>query len=238
MIKVAIVDDSREEGELLTSLVQKTYQSHKIMVETQTFTKAQNILYELDENKYIDLVLADIEMPEMNGLELAEEIRKRSKNIQIIFITSHTKYAIDGYSAKAYAYLLKSLVREKLPAMLVAVYQEIMEEIRDVYCIRTSRRYEKLSYKEIYYMYKIGKYSVIVTENREIKLRKSLNDICEELDDIRFVFIDRGFVINIDHLVSMTSGTVKMRDGFEKQVTPARIHDVKRLINENWRKTK
>ena len=54
-----------------------------------------------------DLLLLDIEMPEMNGLEVAHKIRETNSDVLIIFITQMAQYAIEGYSVQAFDYILK-----------------------------------------------------------------------------------------------------------------------------------
>lgn len=66
------------------------------------------------EEHDVDMAILDIEMPEMNGIELGKELRKRRKDIILIFITAHTQYAMDAYQIHAPVYLEKPYSYEDL----------------------------------------------------------------------------------------------------------------------------
>ena len=54
-----------------------------------------------------DIIILDIEMDGMNGLEAAERIRRKDEDVLLMFLTSHSEFAIDGYAVNAYRYMLK-----------------------------------------------------------------------------------------------------------------------------------
>lgn len=66
------------------------------------------------ENNLIDIAFLDIEMPHLNGIELAKELKKNNKDIRIIFVTSHDSYALEAFDVDAVGYLLKPYTRERL----------------------------------------------------------------------------------------------------------------------------
>ena len=107
MKKIAIVDDSRAYIELITDVLTKESGCTEDHFEIDSFQKASSLLYELEDGNDYDIYFLDIEMPEMNGLELAREIREKNEDAYLIFITSHMEFAIDGYEVEAYQYILK-----------------------------------------------------------------------------------------------------------------------------------
>ena len=113
MKKIAIVDDSRAYIELITDVLTKESSCTEDHFEIDSFQKASSLLYELEDGNDYDIYFLDIEMPEMNGLELAREIREKNEDAYLIFITSHMEFAIDGYEVEANQYILKSMLREK-----------------------------------------------------------------------------------------------------------------------------
>ncbi len=54
-------------------------------------------MFELGDNKQMDILILDIEMPKMSGFEIANYVKKSNPNCLIIFMTSHVNYAVDGY---------------------------------------------------------------------------------------------------------------------------------------------
>ena len=78
------------------------------------------------EEHDVDMAILDIEMPEMNGIELGKELRKRRKDIILIFITAHTQYAMDAYQIHAPVYL------EKHSSAILSIMEAVM--VRNICC--------------------------------------------------------------------------------------------------------
>ncbi len=79
------------------------------------FVRAKDALDWLDNN-YTDLAILDIDMPEMNGIELAAKIKKKSPGTAIIFLTGYAQYAVDAFSVRASGYLMKPVTKDALAA--------------------------------------------------------------------------------------------------------------------------
>ena len=91
MIKVAIVDDEKNSLNAIRIYVEKELLPSD-ETEIFTFTKAEDLLKRLEERLEIDIVIADVEMPGMNGIELGKRINALNRLIYLIFITAYTSY--------------------------------------------------------------------------------------------------------------------------------------------------
>ena len=80
------------------------------------------------EKETADIVLLDIDMPGMNGLELAAEIRKIRPDIPIIFLTGYEQYALNAYEVHPAGYLLKPVNRDKLASEIAYAYRAARQE--------------------------------------------------------------------------------------------------------------
>jgi len=83
------------------------------ITEVKGFTRAGEALAWL-ENHPVDLALLDIDLPEMSGLALAAEIKRRRPDTAIIFLTGYAQYAVDAFALRASGYLLKPVTEERL----------------------------------------------------------------------------------------------------------------------------
>ena len=137
MVKIAIVDDSIE----ILASIRKIVESITIKflddreLEIYTYARAELLIYDLEENMQFDIFLLDVEMPDMNGIELAKKIRKMQENGYIIFLTSHPQFAIRGYDRKvrAYQYLLKETMNSRLPEVMEDVIRRCLREEKQYY---------------------------------------------------------------------------------------------------------
>ena len=112
--KIAVCDDMEEDVKYISSAVNQWAEKENIMVDIETFPSAESFLSRYAEQKAFDILLLDIEMPSMNGVELAKRIRKENDAVQIIFITGYTDYIAEGYEVSALHYLVKPLSETKL----------------------------------------------------------------------------------------------------------------------------
>ena len=107
--KIAICDDNPTDIEYVSSIVNTWALAQNHLVKIQTFPSAEAFLFQYAEEKDYDILLLDIEMGEMNGVELAKQIRKSKKPVQIIFITGFPDFMAEGYDVSALHYLMKPI---------------------------------------------------------------------------------------------------------------------------------
>ena len=99
-VKICICDDSSEERASINALVREWSQQSGTDVSVSEFPTAEAFLFEY-ETLVPDVLLLDIEMPGMNGVELAKRLREGNKLIQIAFITGFSEYIAEGYEVAA-----------------------------------------------------------------------------------------------------------------------------------------
>ena len=98
VIKIAICDDEEKSVAQHEKIVKGCLQAQGIGCEITTYTQSRNLLYDItDDGFFYDLILLDIEMPGINGMEIPQQVKGFLPNVRIIFVTSHTEYAIDAF---------------------------------------------------------------------------------------------------------------------------------------------
>ena len=97
MLRILYCDDETAQEIYLRKAVQKWEETSGDMVSLQTFRSAEEVLFELDQTVPYDLLLLDIRMEQMNGMELAREIRKKDRNVAVAFLTNDPGFVFDGY---------------------------------------------------------------------------------------------------------------------------------------------
>lgn len=116
--RIAICDDDTAQLGYLSSLVKKWAHGGKHTAEISVFENAEAFLFRYAEDKDFDILLLDIEMGDMDGVELARRIRMENDTIQILFITAYPDFIAEGYEVAALHYLMKPVEKEKLSAVL------------------------------------------------------------------------------------------------------------------------
>jgi len=94
---------------------------------------------------------------------------------------------------------------------------------------------ERLPYRQMLYIRKDGKYSVICcVDKREIRVRKSLNDVYSELDDQEFIFIDRGYIVNIALISRISDHEVICKNELRLPISRSKLKETKSRITQYW----
>ena len=234
MSRIAIADDQKMFVDMISNLVSDFYNKKGLICSVKTYDSSNTLLFDLEEINY-DIYILDVEMPGLNGLQIAEKIRRNSSNAYILFITSHTKYALDAFEVHAYKYILKSQINTKLNSALEEIEEKLALDDKEYYIVNTKARYEKIYYKDILYIYKEGKNTVIIKINGTTFTRNSIQYVYKDLDKNQFVFIDRGCIVNIIHVMKIYSNEVYIRNGEKLLISRAHVKEVKEQVHKYWR---
>lgn len=235
MIKIAICDDEEKSVALHEHIVRECLQSEGIGCEITTYTQSQNLLYDItDDAFFYDLILLDIEMPGISGMEIPQQIKGYLPNVRIIFVTSHTEYAIDAFELSIFRYVSKNNLEVKLTAAVIDAAKLIELEAGQEYTIQTANRMEKIAYKDIFYIQRDGKNASIVSRAGTSKVRKSLQQVFDELNAPEFIFIDRGYIANIVQIMKISDSIAVLKNGEQLPISRSHLQEVKRQINQFW----
>lgn len=235
MIYLAVCDDEEQSLTVLKKRVNALLREHGIHAEMTGYSQSRLLQYDIEEGKYFDLVLSDIEMPCIDGMQLAEYIKKRLPEALIIFITSHMKYAIDAFELSIFRYVPKNNMDSRFSHALLDAVKMIETRSNQTYCIDMPTRMEKIPYRNIRYIERDGKNSVInLTDGSTAKVRKSLSNVLKELDSEDFVFVDRGNIVNIQHIMKIINGCVEVEGGVRLFASHARLEQLKKKVSAFW----
>ena len=234
MIHIAICDDVLISMQFNETLVKNIMKSHQIPATIKLYNSSENLLFDIQERIYFDLFILDIEMPKVDGLEVARNIRDLGLNSLIIFISTHERFVFDSMKHEAFRFIPKDRLKEHIEDAMLDAVKKINNMIEASYLIKTTSRYERIQYKEILYIKKDGKNSLIYTIRGSTHERKSINAIFESLNSSEFCFIDRGCIVNITHVAKLDSLTIHMIDDTVLYVSKQRINEVRKYMNRYY----
>ena len=235
MVKIAICDDEEKSVLLHEKIVRECLQVERIGCDITTYTQSRNLLYDItDDGFFYDLILLDIEMPGISGMEIPQQLKGFLPNVRIIFVTSHTEYAIDAFELSIFRYVPKNNLEVKLAAAVTDAAKLIELEAGQEYTIQTASRMEKIPYKDIFYIQRDGKNASIISSVGIAKVRKSLQQVFDELNTPEFIFVDRGCIVNIIQIMKISDGMVVLKNGEQLPISRSHLQEVKQKINQFW----
>ncbi len=209
-LKIAICDDSGEERLILRSLLAKYLDIHNLTSDVDEYISGEEFLA-CDVEKY-NLVVLDIFMNELNGIETALELRKLHPGVQIVFCSTSREYAADSYDVSALHYLIKPISEEKFFAVLDRFFHAYESCKTVVY--KSNRLDEALLVSDILWL-EAGKdhRTIIHTKDGEIVTRTTMSEFAFQLETADFVKPIRFALVNLDAVVTLPADEFRLVDG-------------------------
>lgn len=241
MIELVICDDDvqalRQTREFLTDMMQPWEEEMEIM----TYTDANDLLRRIrSESERMDILLLDIDMPNISGLEIAKLIRDEERDVILIFLTAHDEFVYMSFQYAPFRYIRKEYMKEELPSAMKAAVAKIMAQRSSFICLKTQEGELPVKISDItHFQMENRRVCVYVVQGRAYLVWKKLRELKAEIDarDDAFVQVHSGCVVNLRHVRTRKSGTVVL-DGAEELEIPVsrrRQREVSETISNYWR---
>lgn len=210
-LKIAICDDEANQIEYLTDVVTTWAKKNRHAVEIKPYSAAKSLLFDYCEEKDFDILLLDIEMPGMSGVELAKAVRKENATVQIVFITGYYEYFSDGFDVSALHYLIKPADERKLMPVLDRAVSNLTYRQRSV-LLTSPEGDRKVSLADIEYVESENVHVAVHTVSGVYRSRISLAKFAEQLDET-FIKVHRSYIVNLKYVKKITRTDITMVSG-------------------------
>lgn len=215
--RIAVVDDCATDTEYAQVLVEEWLAKRNETAQIKTFSSAEAFLFAYEDNTTWDILLLDIEMKEMNGMELARKLRERNSAVQLVFITGYPDFMAEGFEVSALHYLMKPVSKEKLYTVLERATAGI-EKREKMLSVTFDRQTDFVPLSKVLYIEAQKQYVLIHTEEKEYREKVSLAEMKEQADDFFFP-CQRSFLVNLRHVARIKSDCVVLKNGTEVPIS-------------------
>lgn len=210
-MKIAIVDDEKTCRDQLAGYINDYVAETGEQIEILLFSSGLD--FASDYKSDCDVIFLDIEMPHMDGISVAKEIRKVDEQASIIFVTNYSRFAINGYEVNALDYVIKPLTyfvfREKLKKALRFSRRNSERTIT----VTNEDRVIKIPVNKIFYITSEKNYVNYHTEDGEYKERGTIIQTKKKFDGLNFVNCTAGCIVNLMHVKKVVKNDVYVHDG-------------------------
>ncbi len=195
-MKVGLVDDRQIDLDKMYAIV-SAIEGIEIVFAT---TSAEDA-YQQIKKETIDVLIADIEMPDLSGYELADIIHSHALNIEVIFVTAVSGYAVHAFELNVHDYIMKPYPKERLVKSIERLLNKTRHSaIKGRLYLKLNNDIHIVQKKDIIFIERSGRSTTIYTKNETIKTYLTLNELEGELRERDFIRSHRSFIINIHYV--------------------------------------
>ena len=227
-MRIAVIDDQPADRDYIAALVSRWAKDRDEIVVSVPFPSAEAFLFDYSEDRDFDILLLDIEMGAINGVELAKTVRAENDAVQMVFITGFPDFIAEGYEVSALHYLMKPVDRDKLFSVLDRAAANLEKAERRLR-VTFERRTDYVPFSKILYLEAQKQYVRIVTEGEEYRMKASLAETAAQLDEF-FFSCQRSFIVNLRHVARILPDRVVLKNGAEVPISRGMAEKIGREI--------
>lgn len=203
-----------------------------VQIQIKTFVSGKDCMEYMEDENAVDILFLDIDMPDMNGIEVAKKIREWDERQLIVFLTDHADYVFDTFEVQPFRFIRKSRMHMELFLALEAAIPVLERRRERFLTLKTEDGMEQVGAGSILYVEMLQRHMHYYLEDgREIIENKTMKKLLQELSyDDRFVLLDSGLLLNMEYEKAYTQQSVTLTNGMVLPVARTRVKEVKRAI--------
>lgn len=223
MIKIVILEDEEQQAARTIGFLRRYETESGDSFDVVRFDRAIKLVdnYRCDA----DILLLDIQVPDMLGINAAKRLRKMDENVIILFLTSFAQYAIEGYSVEAMDYILKPISYASFSAKLARAIRMVRQRQAEgaMVSVKTKSGIHRFPSSGLLYIEVVNHTLVLhLTDGTVLKQWGSLGTFEKELANDHFVRCNSGYLVNLKYVESVEGDCVILKGIPLKISTPKR----------------
>ena len=229
---IAIVDDIKEERILLRTRLEKIFHQKAMEFHCCEYENGEAFL-EASKDQDITVLFLDIYMDGANGIEIAKEFRKSNKDCLLIFTSTSTDHALEGFQVRALHYLVKPYSENDISALADEILSRIPDSGKYI-DVKVNGSNIQIPFRKIIYAEHFSHMIHIHTAGeRELVTRQSFDSFITSLKmDSRFYRCNRGVVINLEHAVDFDGSGFRLDNGSNVPVSRKLLKNARQTFME------
>ena len=221
MYNIAICDDEVIFSKMLSLTIKNILDEAQIPFNVDIYSSGNDLLNAIDNRTDIyNLLLLDILMDGMDGMELAKILREKGNAATIVFVSSTPDFSLKGYEVGAFRYLLKPTNPEELKDILYHNYENSIRQ--KLLTIKDGNKFKQFYIDKISHFEIQGRKVAVFSVDKTTSISSKLPIIAKQLPSNKFIRCHQSFIINLDKVVELRYGEAIIDDG--KKIPISRTH--------------
>ena len=209
MINIGICEDELHYRVNIKDMLGDILSTYSINYKIYEFSSGEELLSNYPKD--LDILIMDIQMKIINGMDTARKIREFDQNLEIIFMTSFSEFMQEGYEVKAYRYILKPISERKISRNILPCINEIMN---NYLTINVKNYVDRIKIDSIVYIETDRPNILIYTNDNKYTTKMSISKIDKILREHGFFRCHNSYIVNLKLVESMNSNTLKIGEKY------------------------
>lgn len=209
-MRVAVCDDDEKFLEEFKAVFEEKMNSLEVETEFTVYNDGKKLV-EVCEQQKMDVLFLDIDMPNIDGFEIAELIREKDPHCMIVFCSNHSDLVFESFKYEPFAFLCKLNYQEKLLEVLKRIYDKWNSRKKEFTC-QIKGECLRLKQSDIMYIDTTNHKVFIHTIDKIHEFREKLSSMEEKLDLREFVKINSGCIVNLGHIYKIHENLITLKN--------------------------
>lgn len=216
MYHIAIVEDEAAFRTQLQEYLKQYQKEQNVSIKVSMFGDGAEILE--DYQQIYDVILLDIEMPKINGMEAAGRIRQVDSDVVLMFITNMASYAIRGYEVGALDFVMKPITYYTFSMKLTRALKRVRQKNQQQILLNVCDGVKKFGIQQIFYVEVQNRMLHYHTDEGEFVVRGTMQSVEQMLEPYPFIKCNHWYIVNLMH-VSEVKKNVVVVGGYELEIS-------------------
>ncbi|MEG1240464.1 MAG: LytTR family DNA-binding domain-containing protein [Oscillospiraceae bacterium] len=232
-MRIAVCDDDPAELSRISSLLAEYQRERNVLLGFQTYQSAAELLSSMAHRQY-DLLLLDIIMPGLSGIEAAHDVRNGDNEVSIIFLTSSPEFALESYEVKARDYMIKPISRDRLFPTLDELFAQEQTPFEGL-LVKTKTGISRILFSHLAFLEATNRHLYFnMTDGSVREVSAALQDFTDTLlSRPEFIKTHRSYIVNLEQMDELTSTGFLAHTGALVPVSRPLYSGVRRVYMEH-----
>lgn len=219
MLRVAVVDDEEEVRDALVSMLSRFSEDDSVDLAVSVYTDGRSFI---ESGAVEDIVLLDIEMGEVNGMDAARILRKAGVASEIIFVTNMAQYAIKGYEVGAIDFVVKPVRYTSFALKFRRAVEAASRKRSSRISVETRDGIRYVDTSDIIYVEVKGHKLIYHTQRGAFEAWGTMKSVCAMLESFGFALCNACYLVNLSRVIAVAQDVVTVEGGDELKMSRGR----------------
>ena len=227
-LQIAVCDDEPIDRQQVETLTTDIMTAEGLACALSGYESATALLTAIQGGAQFHILLLDVMMEGLDGMELAAALRKLENGTAIVFISSNRDMALRGYEVSASRYLAKPLRKEQLREALLYCCKTFCEKKEIL--LPTAKGQRRILLSEILYTEAMERVTKLALTDQMEEVSMKFSDLSALLPECQFVLCHRSYLVNLEHIAYIRSRELELTTGAVLPVSKYRLDELQRRL--------